>query len=156
MHWANLSMPFMICCTCVWDGPLPPFGSRLWQWFWAAWNTVLLTSSCCALIFGIAPLLVGAHALGVGERLLGVRRLAAAECRHRQDQAGRGDDGGRGSRCERPGRPRPADEAEAVVHLPSSGLDKVLIVSVTTVAVLDLKMGRSSARAQDRAAILLL
>jgi len=49
MHWLKLRMPLSSCCTSAWLGALPPFGSRCWQAFWAAWYREVLTPRSCAL-----------------------------------------------------------------------------------------------------------
>jgi hypothetical protein len=49
MHWLKLRMPLSSCCTSVWFGAPPPFGSRRWQAFWAAWYREVLTPRSCAL-----------------------------------------------------------------------------------------------------------
>jgi hypothetical protein len=62
MHPAKFRVPLHACCISAWDNP-PLFGSRYAQARWAVSYWDLLTPSCCAVSFGIDPLLSGSGKL---------------------------------------------------------------------------------------------
>jgi hypothetical protein len=63
MHWAKLRMPFI--ARCITPRLTPPLlGSRCAQAVWAVWYRESLTPNCCAVPFGIVPLLSGSGKLG--------------------------------------------------------------------------------------------
>jgi hypothetical protein len=62
MHWANRRMPLIARCITVWLTP-PLLGSRGAQAVRAVSYCESLTPNCCAVPFGIVPLLLGSGKL---------------------------------------------------------------------------------------------
>jgi hypothetical protein len=63
MHSAKPRMPFIARCITASFAP-PLFGSRCAQAVWAVSYRESLTPNCCAVPFGIVPLLAGSGKLG--------------------------------------------------------------------------------------------
>src|SRR6266702_123967 len=63
MHREKFSMPLHSCRTSAGVGPLPPFGSRCWQVWVAAWYWELLPATWFRVVL-LNPLLLGSGKLG--------------------------------------------------------------------------------------------
>ena len=63
MHSAKLRMPRIASCISASLTP-PLFGSRCAHAVWAVWYWESPTPNCCAVPFGIVPLLLGSGKLG--------------------------------------------------------------------------------------------